>query len=99
MKQVRSCFSRLLGLLRRGSRDAEMAEEIRQHLDRLTERKIAAGSDHHAIARGGERFRQVGEVAGNRFAKHLKPAEPQQAVNQENRRSELGNRHKQFYLA
>src|SRR5437763_11585845 len=36
-------FSRLLGFFRKRSRDAEMAEEIQQHLDLLTERNIAAG--------------------------------------------------------
>src|SRR6266550_9367001 len=67
MQQVRSCFSRLLGLLRRGSRDAEMAEEIRQHLDRLTERKIAAGMSpeeaRHAALREFGGVEQIKEIA------------------------------------
>jgi predicted permease len=41
--KIRAWFCRLLGLLRKNSRDAEMAEEIQQHVDLLTERKIAAG--------------------------------------------------------
>jgi putative ABC transport system permease protein len=43
MAEVRSWFSRLLGLSRKKNREAEMAEEIRQHVDSLTERKVAAG--------------------------------------------------------
>jgi hypothetical protein len=43
MPRLRAWFSRLLGFFQKKSRDAEMAEEIQQHLDRLTERNIAAG--------------------------------------------------------
>jgi len=43
MPQLRAWFSRLLGLLRRRNCDAEITEEIRQHLDLLIERNIAAG--------------------------------------------------------
>ncbi len=42
MPQLRAWFSRLLGLLRRNC-DAEITEEIRQHVDLLIERNIAAG--------------------------------------------------------
>ncbi len=43
MTQIRAWFCRLLGLLRKSSRDAEMAEEIQQHVDLLTERNMATG--------------------------------------------------------
>src|SRR5256714_4444711 len=43
MKIIRAAFRRFLGLLRKRRRDAEMAEEIQQHLDASTERKIAEG--------------------------------------------------------
>ena len=43
MRRLRAWFCRLLGLLRKTSRETEMAEEFRQHLDGLTERNIAAG--------------------------------------------------------
>src|SRR5437588_6091023 len=43
MPRFRAWFSRLLGLVRKQSREAEMNAEIQQHLDVLTERKIAAG--------------------------------------------------------
>jgi putative ABC transport system permease protein len=43
MPQFRSWFSRLRGLFRKEERDAEMTEEIQQHLDGLTDRNIAAG--------------------------------------------------------
>src|SRR6266576_1936205 len=43
MPLLRAWFCRLFGLVRKQSRDAEMSEEIQQHLDALTERKIAAG--------------------------------------------------------
>ena len=43
MPQLRAWFSRLLGLLRRRNCDAEITEEIRQHVDLLIERNIAAG--------------------------------------------------------
>jgi len=39
---VRAWFS-LIGLFRKKSHDAEMAEEIRQHLDGLIERNVTAG--------------------------------------------------------
>src|SRR5438045_9348457 len=43
MPRFRAWFCRLLGLVRKQSREAEMNAEIQQHLDALTERKIAAG--------------------------------------------------------
>ena len=53
MPKLNAWFCRLFGLFRRKNRDAEMAEEIRQHLDALTERKVAAGmspEDAHQAA-------------------------------------------------
>src|SRR2546423_6873506 len=43
MKKIRAAGWRLLGLFRKKRRDAEMAAEMQQHLDSLTERKVAAG--------------------------------------------------------
>jgi macrolide transport system ATP-binding/permease protein len=43
MPRLRAWFSRLLGVFHKDRRDAEMAEEIRQHVDLLIERNIAAG--------------------------------------------------------
>jgi predicted permease len=43
MPQFRAWFSRLSGLFNRDRRNAEIAEEIQQHVDLLTERNIAAG--------------------------------------------------------
>src|SRR6202047_2203119 len=43
MPRVRAWFFRLLGVFHKDRRDAEMTEEIRQHVDLLTERNIAAG--------------------------------------------------------
>src|SRR5437870_5560096 len=43
MPRLRAWFSRLVGLFRKSRRDAEMAEEMQQHVDLLTERNIAAG--------------------------------------------------------
>src|ERR1700736_5557544 len=47
MPQLRAWFTRLFGLFQKKSRDAEMAEEIKQHVDLLTERNIAAGMLPH----------------------------------------------------
>src|SRR6266513_5849660 len=67
MPQVRSWFSRLLGLFRKKNREAEMAEEIRQHVDALTERNIAAGMPpqeaRHAALREFGGVEQIKEVA------------------------------------
>src|SRR6202022_4347071 len=43
MPRLRAWFSRFVGLFRKNRRDAEMAEQIRQHVDLLIERNIAAG--------------------------------------------------------
>ena len=67
MPRLRAWFSRLIGLFCKNSRDAEIAEELRQHVDLLTERNIAAGmssSEARSAARkafGG--VQQIKEVA------------------------------------
>src|SRR6266571_1378445 len=43
MPRLHAWFCRLFGLFRKKRRDAEMAEEIQQHVDLLIERNIAAG--------------------------------------------------------
>src|SRR2546421_11335126 len=43
MNTSRAWFSRLLGWLHKSRRDADMTEEMQQHVDLLTERNIAAG--------------------------------------------------------
>jgi predicted permease len=43
MPRLHAWFHRLLGLFQKRRRDAEIAEEIQQHLGLLTERNIAAG--------------------------------------------------------
>jgi len=43
MPRLRAWFSRLFGLFSKSRYDEEMAEEMRHHIDLLTERKIAAG--------------------------------------------------------
>jgi predicted permease len=43
MPRFRPWFSRFAGLFQKNTRDSEMAEEIRHHLDELTERNVAAG--------------------------------------------------------
>jgi macrolide transport system ATP-binding/permease protein len=43
MPHVRAWFSRLFGFVQKNRREAEMAEEMQQHLDLLVERNIAAG--------------------------------------------------------
>src|SRR5213595_890844 len=53
-------FSRLLGFFRKRSRDAEMAEEMQQHVDLLTERNIAAGMLPHEARSAA--LRQFGGV-------------------------------------
>ena len=58
---------RLSGLFRKKKRDAEMAEEIRQHLDGLTERNMAAGMPpeeaRHAALREFGGVEQIKESA------------------------------------
>ena len=67
MPQVRSWFSRLRGFFRKKNREAEMAEEIRQHVDALTERNIAAGMPPQEARHGALRefggVEQIKEVA------------------------------------
>ena len=64
---MRAWFSRLLGLLRKDSRDREITEEIRQHLEALTERNIAQGMPveeaRAAAARQFGSLEQVREAA------------------------------------
>lgn len=43
MKTLRAMLVRLSGLFRRKRQEAELAEELRAHLDELTERNLAAG--------------------------------------------------------
>jgi predicted permease len=67
MPRIRAWFCRLLGLMRKSSRDAEMAEEIQQHLELLTERNIAAGMSprdaRHAALREFGGVEQIKEIA------------------------------------
>src|SRR5438874_2333618 len=60
MPRLRAWFSRLLGLFQKNKRDAEMAEEIRQHVDLLIERNIAAGMLPHEARNAA--IRQFGGV-------------------------------------
>src|SRR3989440_4859410 len=60
MPHVRAWFSRLLGLFQKDKRNAEMAEEMQQHLDFLTERNIAAGMLPHEARNAA--LRQFGGV-------------------------------------
>jgi hypothetical protein len=60
MPRLRAWFCRLLGLFQKKSRDAEMADEIEQHLDLLTERNIAAGMFHEEARTAA--LRQFGGV-------------------------------------
>ena len=43
MPRIRAWFFRLFGLFSKDRRNVDLAEEIQQHVDRLTERNIAAG--------------------------------------------------------
>src|SRR5438094_10643311 len=67
MPRLRAWFTRLFGLFRKNSRDAEMAEEIQQHVDLLTERNIAAGMSpndaRNAALRQFGGVEQIKEVA------------------------------------
>jgi macrolide transport system ATP-binding/permease protein len=60
MPRVRAWFCRLLGLFQRRNRDAEMAEEIQQHVDLLIERNIAAGMLPHEARNAA--LRQFGGI-------------------------------------
>src|SRR2546423_11145201 len=66
MRRIRAAGSRFFGLFRKKRRDAEMAAEMQQHLDLLTERKVAAGmsmEDARAAAHrefgGVEQFKEL----------------------------------------
>ena len=67
MQRLRAWFSRFLGLFRKNRRNAEMAEEIQQHVDLLTERNIAAGMSpidaRHAALRQFGGIEQTKEIA------------------------------------
>ncbi len=67
MLRLRAWFTCLFGLFRKKSRDAEMAEEIQQHVDLLTERNIQSGmSDNEARNAALREFggvEQIKEVA------------------------------------
>ncbi|MFZ3376058.1 MAG: ABC transporter permease [Chthoniobacterales bacterium] len=60
MPRLRAWFSRLLGVFHKSRRDAEMTEEISQHVDLLTERNIAAGMLPHEARNAA--LRQFGGV-------------------------------------
>ena len=45
MPRLRAWVSRFVGLFQKTKRDAEMSDEMREHLELLTERKIARGMD------------------------------------------------------
>src|SRR5256714_10189437 len=67
MPQVRAWFCRLFGLFCKNHYEAEMAEEIQQHVDLLTERNIAAGMAPHEARNAALRefggVEQIKEVA------------------------------------
>jgi len=67
MPRLRAWFSRLLGLFRKQRSDAEMTEEIRQHLDLLIERNISSGmspnESRHAALRKFGGVEQIKEAA------------------------------------
>src|ERR1700726_2941819 len=67
MPRLRAWFSRLIGLFQKNKRDTEMAEEIKQHVDLLTERNIASGMLPHEARNAALRqfggVEQVKEVA------------------------------------
>jgi macrolide transport system ATP-binding/permease protein len=60
MPRLRAWFCRLAGLLRKDRRDAEMAEEMQQHVDLLTKRNIAAGMLPHEARNAA--LRQFGGI-------------------------------------
>jgi macrolide transport system ATP-binding/permease protein len=60
MPRFRAWFCRLLGLVRKQSREAEMNAEIQEHLDALTERNIAAGMSPNEA--GNAALREFGGV-------------------------------------
>ena len=74
MKTLRAMFVRFAGLFRRRQHEAETNEELRAHLDALTERNIAAGMSpdeaHYAVLRiewrSGSHFSGLGGGPGSR---------------------------------
>jgi hypothetical protein len=67
MPRLRAWLSRLFGLFSKSSRNAEMAEEMQQHVDLLIERNIAAGMSarqaRNAAFRQFGGFEQAKEIA------------------------------------
>src|SRR3982074_251562 len=67
MPRLRAWFSRMFGLFQKKSRNAEMAQEIEEHLALLIERNIAPGmapeEARHAAAREFGGVEQIKEVA------------------------------------
>src|SRR5436190_282046 len=67
MGRVRAWFSRFAGLFRKNHRETEMAKEMQQHLDLLTDRNLAAGISpdeaRHAALRQFGGVEQVKEIA------------------------------------
>ncbi len=67
MTRLRAWFSRLFGRFHQNSRDAEIAEEIRQHIEGLIERNIAAGMSpeqaRNAALQQFGRVQQIKEIA------------------------------------
>ncbi len=67
MPRLRAWFIRFLGLFQKKSRDAEMADELQQHVDLLTERNIAAGMSPHQARNAALRefggVEQIKEIA------------------------------------
>src|SRR5947199_4331258 len=67
MPRLRAWFSRFFGLFQKDKRDAEMTEEMQQHLDLLTERNIAAGMLSHEARNAALRefggVEQIKEIA------------------------------------
>src|SRR2546421_2885725 len=67
MPRLRAWFSRLLGLFHQNSCDTEIAEEIRQHIEGLVERNVAAGMSaddaRNAALQQFGRVQQIKEIA------------------------------------
>src|SRR5262249_11609443 len=67
MPRLRVHFRRLVGFLRKKNCDAEMAEEMQQHVDGLTERNIARGMPPHEARQAALRefggIEQIKEIA------------------------------------
>ena len=67
MPQLRAWFCRIVGAFSKGDREAEMVEEMRQHLEQLTERKIAAGMSPNEARNAARRefggVEQIKEIA------------------------------------